>query len=81
MCTLVGTTEHIPSLLGGHIKEKCFGEVAAAEEGQSTDWCVAVFPLQNGSVTLQNGRMLAEGSALVWLRCSQPSLSCVPVMQ
>lgn len=53
MCTLVGTTEHIPSLLGGHMKEKCFGEVAAAEEGQSTDWCVAVFPLQNGSVTVR----------------------------
>lgn len=52
MCTLLGTTEHIPSLLGGHIKEKCFGEVVAAEEGQSTDWCVAVFPLQNGSVTV-----------------------------
>lgn len=45
-------TEHIPSIRGGHLKEKCFKEVVAIEDGQSTDWCVPVFPLQNGSVKM-----------------------------
>lgn len=46
-----GTTEHTPSILGGHLKEKCF-KVVAIEEGQSADWCVPVFPLQDGSVKM-----------------------------